>query len=302
VARAEVALTENGATVRAGAAEIGQGLVTVLAQIAAEVLSLDPGQIQVVLGHTDETPNCGPTTASRQTYVTGNAVRMAAQELRRGLAAIAAEELNAAPDSLTFEHGRLINPAGRSMPFSEVMALARHEGRSLRATYEYHAPATVPLGQSGDVHFAYGYGTQAAQVEVDLTTGDVKVLRVVAAHDAGRAINPMAVEGQVEGGIVMGIGYALTEDFQIEGGHVKSDNLARYKIPTIRHAPDIHTIILEYQTAEGPYGAKGVGEVTSIPTAPAILNAVYNACGLRFTDLPATPKRVLARLKERDES
>jgi CO/xanthine dehydrogenase Mo-binding subunit len=130
-----------------------------------------------------------------------------------------------------------------------------------------------------------------------LTTGEVKVLRVVAAHDVGRAVNPMAIEGQIEGGIMMGIGYALTEEFVVEEGFVKSDNLKRYEIPTIRHMPEIHPIILEYHTSEGPFGAKGVGEATSIPMAPAILNAIYNACGVRLVRLPATPQRVLAALK-----
>jgi len=298
VARARMEITEAG-TIRlqAGAAEIGQGLVTVLAQITAEVLGTDVSHIEVILGHTDQTPDCGPTTSSRQTYVTGNAVRLAAEELRRGIAAIAAEELNAALDSLAFQDGRVISLDGRSMSFSEVESAARRQGHSLEAFYEYCAPATVSLGQPGDVHFAYSFGTQAAQVEVDLTTGAVKVLRVVAAHDVGRAVNPMAIEGQIEGGIMMGIGYALTEEFVVEEGFVKSDNLKRYEIPTIRHMPEIHPIILEYHTSEGPFGAKGVGEATSIPMAPAILNAIYNACGVRLVRLPATPQRVLAALK-----
>jgi len=299
VARALVQITDLGTVqVRAGAAEIGQGLATALAQIAAEVLGLDPSRIEVVLGHTNETPDCGPTTASRQTYVTGNAVRLAAEKLRQRLAAVAAEELNTLPDSLSFHDGRVVNPAGRSLPFVEVAILARRGGRAPEAFYEYRAPDTVPLGQAGDAHFAYGFGTQAAQVEVDLTTGEVKVLRVVAAHDVGRAINPLAVEGQIEGGIMMGIGYALTEEFRVEQGIVKSDNLARYKIPTIRYMPEVHSIILEYRTSEGPFGAKGIGEVTSIPTTPAILNAIYNACGVRLTQLPATPQRVLQAWKQ----
>jgi selenium-dependent xanthine dehydrogenase len=299
VARAVVEITDAGAVrVRAGAAEVGQGLVTVLTQIAAEVLGTDPRHVEVVLGHTDQTPDCGPTTASRQTYVTGNAVRLAAEELRHNLAAVTAEELDTAPDRLAFHDGRIITPAGRSLPFVEAAILARRGGRNLEAFYEYRAPATVALGQPGDAHFAYGFGAQAAQVEVDLTTGEVQVLRVVAAHDVGRAINPLAVEGQIEGGIMMGIGYALTEEFRVEQGIVKSDNLARYKIPTIRHMPEVHSIILEYRTSEGPFGAKGVGEVTAVPTAPAILNAIYNACGARLTQLPATPQRVLAALRK----
>lgn len=297
VARAAVEITDSGTVqVQAGAAEVGQGLVTVLAQIAGEILGIDPSRVEVVLGHTDQTPDCGPTTASRQTYVTGNAVRLAAEKLRQSLAAIAAEELNAAPDSLSFQDGRAINPAGRSFPFGEAAILARREGRDLETFYEYRAPATVPLGQSGDAHFAYGFATQAVQVEVDLITGEVQVLRVVAAHDVGRAINPLAIEGQIEGGVMMGIGYALTEEFRVEKGVVKSDNLAQYKIPTIRYMPQVYSIILEYRTSEGPFGAKGIGEATAVPTAPAILNAIYNACGARLTQVPATPQRVLQAL------
>jgi xanthine dehydrogenase molybdenum-binding subunit len=301
VARAEVEITEAGVTrVRAGAAEIGQGLVTVLAQIAAEVLSTDPGQVEVVLGHTDQTPDCGPTTSSRQTYVTGNAVRLAAEELRQKMATVAAKELSVAQDSLAFQDNRVISPDGHSVPLSELASLMRRQGHVLQAFHEYRAPDTVPLGQPGDAHFAYSFGTQAAQVEVDLTTGEIKVLRVVAVHDVGRAMNPMAIEGQIEGGVMMGLGFALTEDFVVEEGLVKSDDLTRYEIPTIRHMPEIHPIILEYRTSEGPFGAKGIGEATAIPTAPAILNAIYNACGVRLTRLPATPQRVLAVLRSKD--
>ena len=281
-----------------GAAEVGQGLVQIAAALAAEVLGIPIERVEVTVGDTARTPDGGPTTASRQTYITGNAVRLAAEGLRQRLAVIAAEKLNAAPDNLVFQDGRVIRPDGHSMSFGETASLARSKGRSLEAFYEYRAPTTVSLGQPGDAHFAYGFGTQAAQVEVDLTTGEVKVLRLVAAHDVGRAVNPMAIEGQIEGGIMMGIGYALTEEFLVEGGYVKSDNLTRYKVPSIRHMPQVHPIILEYRASEGPFGAKGVGEVTTIPTAPAILNAIYHACGARLTRLPATPQRVLAALRK----
>jgi len=298
VGRAVVELTDTGSVrVHAGAAEIGQGLATVLAQIVAEVLGTDPARIEVVLGHTNQTPDSGPTTASRQTYVTGNAARLAADKLRRELMIVTASKLNAAPDSLILQDSRVLNSQGNSISFSDAAALAARQGRSLKASFEYHAPPTVPLGQAGNIHFAYGFGTQAAQVEVNLDNGEVKVLRVVAAHDVGRAVNPMAVEGQIEGGIVMGLGYALTEEFKLCRAFVRSDDLVQYKIPTIHHMPEIHPIILEYQTREGPFGAKGIGEITSIPTAPAILNAIYNACGVRLTRLPATPQRILAALK-----
>ena len=185
------------------------------------------------------------------------------------------------------------------MSFGDAAILARCKGHILQASSEYHAPPTAPLGQAGDTHFAYGFGTQAVQVKVNLKSGEIKVLRVVAAYDVGRAMNPMAIEGQIEGGIMMGIGYALTEELRIQDGYLKSDNLARYKIPDIHYMPQVHPIILEYRSSKGPFGAKGIGEATFIPTAPAILNAIYNACGLRFTRLPVTPKRVLAALKKR---
>ena len=136
------------------------------------------------------------------------------------------------------------------------------------------------------MHFAYGYATQAAQVEVNTKTGEVRVLQVIAAHDVGRAINPLALEGQIEGGVVMGLGYALLEKFEVEEGIVRSDSLARYKIPRVNHVPHIVPILVEHPAAEGPFGAKGVGEITSIPTAPAIANAVHNAIGLRSFSLP----------------
>ena len=177
------------------------------------------------------------------------------------------------------------------------MALAKEEGREVRASVVYEAPETVPLGEAGDMHFAFGYATQAALVEVDINTGQVKVLKVIAAHDVGRALNPLAVAGQIEGGVVMGLGMALQEEFVLEEGVPKSTSLARYKIPSIERTPEIVPIIVEDEASEGPYGAKGIGEIPSIPTAPAIINAIYNATGVRIYSLPATPKRVLAALE-----
>jgi len=289
-------LNDGRAIVRAGAAEVGQGLVGVLAQAVVEELGVDYNKVAVILGDTDQCLDGGPTTASRQSYVTGNAVRYAARQVRQALADAAAEELDAAPDALIFRGERVSRPDGRSISLTEAIKLAEREGRPLEASYVYTPPRTVPLGEEGDIHFAYGYAAQAAQVEVDLTTGEVKVLKVIAAHDVGRAINPMAVTGQLEGGVMMGLGYALTEEFKMEEGRVLSDSLARYQVPRIRQVPEIVPIIVEHETAEGPYGAKGVGEITSIPTTAAITNAIYAACGVRIFSLPTTPDRILAAL------
>ena len=162
----------------------------------------------------------------------------------------------------------------------------RAEGKELRAVYEYHAPETQPLGSAGDMHFAYSFAAQAAEVEVDLETGEVRVINVISANDVGKAINPLGLQGQIEGGVIMGVGHALTEKFIVDEGRVITDRMARYRMPSIKQTPEIISIVVEHPTRDGPYGAKGVGELTIIPTIPAITNAIFNACGVRVKRLP----------------
>jgi len=296
-AGAEVELTIEGqAIVRAGAAEVGQGLRGVLAQITAEELGLPYESVEVILADTGQTLDGGPTTASRQTFITGNAVRLAARRVRESISQAVAETLDVPPGALTFQGGQIITKGGKRLSLAEAVSLALREGREVKASLIYTPPKTVPLGKDGDMHFAFGYATQAAEVEVNLETGEVRVLRVVAAHDVGRAINPLAVVGQIEGGVVMGLGQALMEQIVMEDGQLITDNLAKYKIPKARHMPEIYPIIIETFSREGPFGAKGIGEIPSIPIIPAIINAIYNACGVRVYSLPATPERVRAGL------
>jgi len=296
-AGAEVELTDDGrAIVRAGAAEVGQGLVGVLAQVATEELGLPYDLVEVVVADTEKTLDGGATTASRQSFVTGNAVRLAAQKVREAVAQAASEELGAPPDRLVFKDGH-IHAGEKSISLVEAIALAKGEGREVRASVVYQSPRTVPLGEVGDMHFAFGYATQAALVEVDINTGQVEVLKVIAAHDVGRALNPLGVAGQIEGGVVMGIGIALQEEFIMEDGIPRVTSLARYKIPSIERTPAIVPIVVEDKASDGPYGAKGIGEIPSIPTAPAIINAIYNATGVRLYSLPATPKKILAAIE-----
>ena len=290
------AFSDGSVEVRTSAAEIGQGLVGVLASIAAEELGLPYEQVRVLLSDTDLTPDGGPTTASRQTYVTGNAARLASANLRNQLAAVAAEMLDAPAEALIFQNGRVC--AGeRSVSFAEVVQQAHAEGLSTRLSHLYEAPKTQPLGSGGDMHIAFSYAAQAALVEINERTGEVACLKVISATDVGRAINPLALQGQIDGGIVMCIGNALTEEFIQERGVPYTNRLARYKMPSIRHTPEIISFIVEDPTADGPYGAKGVGEISSIPTTPAITNAIYNATGIRVRRLPVDQDRLLRAMR-----
>jgi xanthine dehydrogenase molybdenum-binding subunit len=301
-AEAEVEVCPDGtAHVRVSSADLGQGLTTVLAQIAAEVFGLPFERAHVLLSDTDLTPDGGATTASRQTFVTGNAARHGAEALRERMTRVAAEHWDVAPDTIRFTGGAVRaepDPAEGGpyvAPFGAVVRWLIDEGHEPRLRYLYRAPETRPLGEGGDMHVAFGFSAQAAQVAVDERSGEVRVLRVVAAADGGRALNPQAFLGQVEGGIVMGIGTALSEEYVLEGAVPQTRRWRDYRIPLIDDMPEMHVHLAEHPTSAGPYGAKGVGELPSIPTAPAICNAIYNATGVRVVQLPVKPDQLLAR-------
>ena len=298
-AGAEVELYEDGSLeVRSSSAELGQGLVTVMQMAVAEELAVPAGQVRVLVMDTDLTPDGGPTTASRQTFVTGNASRLAAQALRHAISSAMAEKFDVPPDTVTFENGQ-VRANGRSMSLAAAAAEMKAMGQVPRAMYEYEAPATQPLGQGGDMHFAFSFAAQAAEVEVNTHTGEVRVLRVIAANDVGEAFNPLGLQGQVEGGVMMGIGSCLTEEYIVEGGRVVTDRLARYRMPGIMLTPEITSIVVEHPTSSGPYGAKGVGEICTIPTPPAITNAIYNAVGVRVDRLPVDQELIARGIHQR---
>jgi selenium-dependent xanthine dehydrogenase len=295
-ANAEVELYQNGRfAVRTSSAELGQGLVTVLQMIVAEEFGVPADQVDVLVMDTDLTPDGGPTTASRQTFVTGNAALYAARTLRQAVTTSLAEKYDQPPESIRFVEGlAVVN--GHSVSMGEVVSILHEEGRQPRVRYEYWAPETKPLGESGDMHFAFSFAAQASEVEVNSLTGEVKVINVIAATDVGRALNPLGLQGQVEGGVMMGLGNALIEKFIVDEGIVFTDRMARYRIPSIIHTPRIKSIVVEHPTSSGPYGAKGVGEIISIPTSPAITNAIYNAVGVRVYHLPVDQEEIVAKL------
>jgi len=297
---AEVELYPDGTLeVRTSSAELGQGLVAVLQMIVAEEMGVKIGDVRILVMDTDLTPDGGPTTASRQTYVTGNAARLAARSLKQAIASTLAEKYDVSPERVEFIEG-LAQVDRRKIPLGSVVEDMNASGQAARSLVEYWAPETKPLGQGGDMHFAFSFAAQAAEVEVNTNTGEVRVLQVISANDVGRAINPLGLQGQVEGGVMMGLGHALTEKFIVEKGRVITDRLARYRIPSITLTPEITSFIVEHPTLEGPYGAKGVGEIVSIPTIPAITNAIYNAVGVRIDHLPVDQESLLWELKKKN--
>jgi CO/xanthine dehydrogenase Mo-binding subunit len=293
-ATAEIELDRAGIiTLFTGATDIGQGSSTVLAQIAAEELGLRPEDMRLVVADTGCTTSAGATSASRQTYISGNAVLEAAGKLKELLLTEAAMMLKSDRGELALEAGAIHvkSHPEKIVSFKEIAHRASRLGLPLK-WQGYFNPATKTLdpetGQ-GIPYSTYAFATHTAEVEVDITTGEVQVLRVVAAHDVGKAINPSNVRGQIYSGVAMGIGFAVMEEFTPG----RTESMKDYHIPCIADMPEIIAIIVEDPEPTGPFGAKGVGEPALIPTAPAILNAIADALGTRIYDLPANLERVL---------
>ena len=281
-----------------GAVDIGQGTYTVMAQICADALGVPLASIDQVIADTDLTLDAGKSSASRQTFVSGNAARLAGIDLRRKLLALAGAADNG---TIAIEGSVCVARDASGEHCLDLAALVVDQRGDVAAGEGRFNPPTVPLDADGQgVPYAtYGFGAQFAEVEVDLDLGTVRMLAVHAAHDVGRAINPTQVEGQIHGGIAQGIGMALMEEYHAG----RTDNLHDYLIPTAGDVPRIVTHLIEDPEPLGPYGAKGVGEPALIATAPAIFNAIYHACGVRPDHAPATPDRVraLLRAQERQE-
>jgi len=301
---AVVKVNEDGtATLLTGTVEVGQGSLTVLGQIVAQELGISAGNVRIVSADTDATPMDTGAIASRTTFVTGNAVRLAAAEAKAILFQVAAGMLSVGPEELEAADHQIrvtASPEQRIMLRDVAERAQLVHGTPSLGSASFNPP-TVPMdpetGQ-GEPFASYTYATQIADVEVDDETGEVEVLSIYAAHDSGTAINPALIEGQVEGGIAMGIGMALEEQiiFDAEGGQV-NPNLTNYLIPTSLDMPKIEVDIVQSYDPIGPFGAKGVGEPTLVPTAPAIINAIYDAVGVRITDLPATAEKILFAIK-----
>ncbi|MEM9048318.1 MAG: molybdopterin cofactor-binding domain-containing protein [Pseudomonadota bacterium] len=292
-----VGLTPEGRLVlHQGATDIGQGSNTVITQICADALGLPVDAFTLIGPDTALTPDCGKTSASRQTFVTGNAAAAAGGALRAEIL----RRANAGPEAtLALSDGRLQVQDGHGTRLVPLEGPADPRGYAISAEETYDPP-TSPLDENGQgVPYAvYGYGAQMAELRVDTGLGTVKVTRITAAHDLGRVINPQLAEGQIEGGIAQGLGLALMEEY-IPG---RTENLHDYLIPTFGDMPQIRSILIETPDPVGPFGAKGLGEHVLIPTAPAILNAIRHATGAEIARVPALPHRVLAAIRKAGEA
>jgi aldehyde oxidoreductase len=274
-----------------GAVDIGQGSNTAIAQICADALGAPLALFDLTLADTDTTPDCGKTSASRQTFVSGKAAYLAGKAMRRTILRLANVGEEA---SLAFDIGAMeIEGAGGRRRIT-LSALPTDAAGFVAAVQETFDPPTTPLDEDGqgEPYAVFGYGAHLAEIEVDVELGRVKVHRLTCAHDVGRAINPTLIEGQIEGGAAQGLGFALMEEFLPGTG----ENLHDYLIASIGDMPPVESILIEDPSSIGPFGAKGVGEQALIPTAPAIFNAIHHATGARLRRAPATPDRVRAAI------
>ena len=287
-----------------GATEIGQGSETVLAMIVAETLGVPLERVDVVNSDTAVKPWDVGVHASRTTFIAGNAARLAAEKLRARLLEMAAEELEAPAEGLAVADGWICvrQEPQRRIPYDRA-ARAGHlrEGGQTLVAEAFYDPPTEMLDKDlrGNVSAAYGFAAQAVVLDVEEATGVIRVRRIVSAHDVGRALNPAAAEGQIHGGIHMGLGYALSERLVVDRGQILTASFMDYAVLKATDMPELVVRLVESIDAEGPFGAKGLGESGVIPVSAAVANAVKDAIGVRFTELPITPARVHAALSAR---
>ncbi|MEE9199520.1 MAG: molybdopterin cofactor-binding domain-containing protein, partial [Dehalococcoidia bacterium] len=273
-----IEMAEDGTTTAySGTCDMGQGVMTIVAQVAAEVIGIHADMVRVASADTSSTPDAGATSASRSTFVQSVAVQEAAEDLRDQLLKMAADILHSSKEELEAHNGEIYR-MGKKAPLisvAEVAAEIHRQGKRC-ASWGWHENATQdvdPETSQGDAWATYGWATQLVEVEVDTETGHVQVTKIVSATDAGKALNPLAVEGQMQGGATMGLGYALYEQHILDQGIPQTGSLAFYLVPSSMDVPEIECEIVEVHDPKGPLGAKGIAEPAMIPTPAAILNA-----------------------------
>jgi CO/xanthine dehydrogenase Mo-binding subunit len=305
-AEAIIKLSDEGTvTLITSALDMGQGAHTAMAQIAAEALGVRMSDINVLSHDTELTPYDLGSWGSRATFMNGNAVLAAARDAKESLVDAAAEMLEADPADIVVEDSKVwVNGSAEKHDLSEVVDHTVNEhGSPISGIGRFvdHLPEgyTIPTAFAKNIP-CFSFGTQTAEVEVDPETGQVTVLKVVAAHETGTTVNQVMAEGQLEGSIAQGIGFALMERLVHDGeGRIINDRFLDYKIPNIGDVPEMEAYCVESEGTNGPFGAKGIGEPGLVPTAPAIANAIYDAIGVRLHEVPMTREQVLKALKEK---
>ena len=293
----------GSAKIVTGVTEIGEGILTVLAQIAAQEMGVKPEHVVIGDNDTARAPEAAHAGASRQTYMIGNVVALASREARQKLVEVMAEVWDVEPETVQTGNGEIwAGGTNHRISMGEAVHTAKSRGVVPvgSATFGTDTTGLAPDDGAGRPWQAYVFGCQVAEVEVDTVTGEVQVLGVWAAHDVGRAVNPQGVEGQIEGGIVQALGQGLMEDYKLDRGHTSTHGFAKYILPTSLDVPRVNSIIVEDPDPIGPLGVKGIGEPAMVPTIPAIMNAIYDAVGVRITHLPATPEKVLMAIREKE--
>ncbi|MCR4433275.1 MAG: xanthine dehydrogenase family protein molybdopterin-binding subunit [Caldiserica bacterium] len=297
---------DGSALIRCGVPDVGGGQGHILAQIVSEELGVPLNLIKIHVTDSQLTPLAGTTTATRQLYMSGNATLKACRELKQRMFRKAAQMLLTNEEDLEVGEGKVYLKSDPTRYIALVPLINRMsaDGDELYVEAQFNAPfSDVPAKEiiEGRTFPDFTFGAYAVEVEVDEETGKVELKRVVAAFDVGRALNPILVEGQIEGGAVQGAGYALMEDMVIKDGIIQTPSLQEYLIPTSLDVPDVESILIESGTGLGPYGAKGIGEPPIVGIAPAILNAIDDAVGVRITSLPVTSEKILMELKASKE-
>jgi CO/xanthine dehydrogenase Mo-binding subunit len=304
-AQALVKMAPDGSVdVLMGAVDIGQGARSVMRQIAAEELGVSIEKVNVSLVDTEVTPVDTGTFASRVTHQMGNAVVQASREARQVLFEVASAQLGVEPEQLEAKDDKVVvrNFPEQAIPIADLAGMATYGERRLiagRGAFGWAVANVDPDTGQGDPLHTMAYGATVAEVEVDPDTGVVKVLKMVSAYDCGKAINPLLVEGQIDGGAAMGLGSALLEElhpYYPTLDHYPTGFFS-YMVPTAKDVPELDAVVVEMHSDTGPYGAKGIGEMTANSQAPAIINAIHDAIGVWITDLPATPEKVLRALE-----
>jgi xanthine dehydrogenase molybdenum-binding subunit len=286
-----------------GSMEIGQGLDTVLRQIVSETLGIPTRMVNIIVGDTDVCPWDVGVHASRSTFVAGNSALGAAKEIKDQILKFAGDMLEAPVEILDIEDMVVVckEDPSKNIPLEKVLRKAHYSptGNTMfMATHFYEPPTERPSADfKGDISASYVWGCHGVEVEVDTDTGEVEIVNYVAAHDVGRAINPMLLKGQIHGAVLMGVGYALSEEMIFQHGRLLNPNFSDYRILTATDAIPVEVELVETNDPSGPFGAKGIGEPGLVPTAPAIANAIYNAVGVRIHELPMKPEVVVNALR-----